>query len=231
MVRPGLSIRVSAEPIGASVSAQRDRVEQSRSPPPRDTQSPALALPSAFARATSPPITRLTPPPPGSRRPTPPPKDDSNWSPQSRLTLPSAVSTPPSNARLLDSPPEPVYLFRNSAATLAPTAWTHALSRGKQGRQAKSKEVLLKEAWRPAWLRKRVLGPFAVVFALLVVAAELVMSFADGEKANMSVEGVWTFGPVIGERYGPLCEILGNADLEKLYRFSLLCGRESNFRP
>lgn len=196
MARPELSIRVSADPAGGTATAQRDRGSQSRSPPPRDTISPILVLPAALSRATSPPITRPTPPLRLGERPTPPPKDAPNWSPESRLTLPSAVSSPPSNARLLDSSPDSaqLYLYRNSAA--AATASTDPWGREKGGQP---KEVLLKEAWRPSWFRKRVLGPFVLVFALLVVAGELVLCLGNGKTANTTIEGLWTFSPVISE--------------------------------
>jgi hypothetical protein len=59
-------------------------------------------------------------------------------------------------------------------------------------------DVNLEDGWRPAWLRKRVATGFAIVFALLAVAAELVDKFAPG-PAEMSVEGVWQFGPVVSE--------------------------------
>jgi hypothetical protein len=52
--------------------------------------------------------------------------------------------------------------------------------------------------WRPSWLRKRIMGIFVGVFVALGACAEIVMAVVDGQVANMSVEGVWIFGPVIG---------------------------------
>ncbi|KAI9152066.1 hypothetical protein HJFPF1_09289 [Paramyrothecium foliicola] len=51
--------------------------------------------------------------------------------------------------------------------------------------------------WRPKWLRKTSVAIFASVFLLLGVAAEVIMAVADGELADLSIEGVWIFGPVI----------------------------------
>jgi hypothetical protein len=51
--------------------------------------------------------------------------------------------------------------------------------------------------WRPSWLRKRIMGIFVGVFVALGACAEIVMAVVDGQVANMSVEGVWIFGPVI----------------------------------
>jgi hypothetical protein len=81
--------------------------------------------------------------------------------------------------------------YRNSLAVIL---------QGKTSEAARvpAVDVNLEDGWRPAWLRKRVATGFAIVFALLAVAAELVDKFAPG-PAEMSVEGVWQFGPVVSE--------------------------------
>ena len=58
-------------------------------------------------------------------------------------------------------------------------------------------ETALQNGWVPQWLRVQILSCFTILFALGLVAAELVNKYVDGRLESNFV-GVWTFGPVVG---------------------------------
>ncbi|KAF7560752.1 hypothetical protein G7046_g3411 [Stylonectria norvegica] len=65
------------------------------------------------------------------------------------------------------------------------------------GPESTACEVPVKGGWRPAWLRRRVLGVFLGGFGVMAVVGELLMWFlGTGDKAAR-IDGVWTFGPII----------------------------------
>ncbi|KAK7420087.1 hypothetical protein QQX98_002949 [Neonectria punicea] len=58
-------------------------------------------------------------------------------------------------------------------------------------------EVPVRDGWRPGWLRHHVVGVFLGVFALLAVVGEVVMWMISRDDWESSVQGLWTFGPVV----------------------------------
>ncbi|KAH6890586.1 hypothetical protein B0T10DRAFT_403066 [Thelonectria olida] len=58
-------------------------------------------------------------------------------------------------------------------------------------------EVGVRDGWRPAWLGHRVVGAFLGVFTVLAVVGEVVNWMISQKDWESSVQGLWTFGPVV----------------------------------
>ncbi|KAM5345302.1 hypothetical protein ACJ41O_011164 [Fusarium nematophilum] len=58
-------------------------------------------------------------------------------------------------------------------------------------------EVLMRNGWRPGWLRRRIIGGFIGCFIMLAVVGEVVMWLLSRDDVESSIRGLWTFGPVV----------------------------------
>lgn len=64
---------------------------------------------------------------------------------------------------------------------------------------AEPAEVGVRDGWRPSWLGHRVVGAFLAMFAILAVIGEVVNWMISQKDWESSLQGLWTFGPVVGE--------------------------------
>lgn len=60
-------------------------------------------------------------------------------------------------------------------------------------------EVAVREGWRPEWLGRRIIGAFVGAFIVLAVLCEVVNWLISQKTWESSVQGLWTFGPIVGE--------------------------------
>ncbi|KAF4973320.1 hypothetical protein FZEAL_9355 [Fusarium zealandicum] len=58
-------------------------------------------------------------------------------------------------------------------------------------------EVTLRDGWRPAWLRRRVISAFLSGSIMLALVGEIVTWLLSRGDVESNVRGVWTFGPVV----------------------------------
>ncbi|KAH6984797.1 hypothetical protein BKA56DRAFT_614511 [Ilyonectria sp. MPI-CAGE-AT-0026] len=73
-----------------------------------------------------------------------------------------------------------------------------AESRGNAtSRAPEASEVAVQDGWRPWWLRHQIVAGFLGTFVVLAVVGEVVMWMISRKDWENSVQGLWTFGPVV----------------------------------